>query len=178
VRLSGDEVIHARTLVWAAGVKPGELAAAVDVPVTRSRRIQVDEYLRVPGPEGVFAIGDVAGFVQDGAELSMMSPQAMQEGRHVGDTIQRLIDQRPLQPFHYRDKGTMATIGRHAAVAQIGPLALRGVLGWLGWLALHLYYIIGFRNRIVVLSSWAWNYFFYDRPIRLITQGKSGEGGE
>ena len=178
VKLSGGDVIRARTLVWAAGVKPGDLAAAVDVPTTKSRRIQVDENLRVPGREGVFAIGDVAAFMQDGAELSMMSPQAMQEGRYVGDTIRRLVAGQPLRPFRYWDKGTMATIGRHAAVAQIGRLAFKGTLGWLAWLALHLYYVIGFRNRVVVLSSWAWNYFFYDRPIRLITRGKSGEWGE
>lgn len=178
VSLSGGEVLHARTLVWAAGVMPGELTAVAGLPVTRSRRIQVDEYLRVPGVEGVFAIGDVAGFVQDGAELSMMSPQAMQEGRHVGDTIIRLVTRRPLRPFRYWDKGTMATIGRHAAVAQIGRVSLTGILGWLGWLALHLYYLIGFRNRIVVLASWGWNYFFYDRPIRLITRGRSEEWGD
>ena len=178
VKLSGGDVIRARTLVWAAGVKPGDLAAAVDVPTTKSRRIQVDENLRVPGREGVFAIGDVAAFMQDGAELSMMSPQAMQEGRYVGDTIRRLVAGQPLRPFRYWDKGTMATIGRHVAVAQIGRLAFKGTLGWLAWLALHLYYVIGFRNRVVVLSSWAWNYFFYDRPIRLITRGKSGEWGE
>lgn len=177
VRLSGDEVIQARTLVWAAGVKPGEVVAGLNVPLTRSRRVEVDEHLRVPGREGVFAIGDIAAFVQDGVELSMMSPQAMQEGRHVGDAIHRIVVGRPLNPFRYWDKGAMATIGRHAAVAQIGPLALKGIIGWLGWLGLHLYYIIGFRNRLAVLGSWAWNYFFYDRPIRLITRKKSGEWG-
>ncbi len=172
VRLSGDEVIAARTLVWAAGVKPGELVAAVDVPTTPSRRIRVDEHLAVPGRDGVFAIGDAAGFVQDGAELPMMSPPAMQEGRHVADTILRLAAGRPARPFHYRNKGIMATIGRHAAVAEVNGFAFKGILGWWAWLALHLYYIIGFRNRIAVLGSWAWNYFFYDRPIRLITRGR------
>jgi len=177
VKLSGDGVIPARTLVWAAGVKPSELAAGIGVRATRSRRIQVDEYLRVPDRDGVFAIGDVAGFVQDGAELAMMSPQAMQEGRYVGDVIRRLVAGQPFPPFRYRGKGTMATIGRHAAVAQIGRFSFKGILGWLAWLGLHLYYIIGFRNRMVVLGSWAWNYFFYDRPIRLITRRKGGEWG-
>jgi NADH dehydrogenase len=96
----------------------------------------------------------------------------------VGDAIRQLIAHQPLRPFRYWDKGSMATIGRHAAVAQVGRLSFKGPLGWLAWLALHLYYVIGFRNRIVVLGSWAWNYFFYDRPIRLITRAKTGEWGE
>ena len=108
----------------------------------------------------------------------MMSPQAMQEGRYVADAIVRLERKQPLRPFRYRDKGIMATIGRHAAVAQVGPLSFRGSIGWFVWLFVHLYYIIGYRNRLVVLISWAWNYVFYDRPIRLITRGEDGTEGE
>lgn len=178
IKVSSGEAIPARTLVWAAGVKPSDLAAALDLPRTGSKRIAVDEFLRIPGYEGAFAIGDAAGAMRDGKELLMMSPQAMQEGRYVADAILRLVNHRPLVPFRYRDKGIMATIGRHAAVAEVGPLKFRGPIGWFVWLFVHLYYIIGYRNRLAVLISWAWNYVFYDRPIRLITRGKDGVWGE
>lgn len=178
ITLSNGETLSAQTLVWAAGVKPSELDTALDVRRTQSQRIAVDPYLRIPDCPGAFAIGDVAGAIQDGRELAMMSPQAMQEGRYVADAIVRLERQRPLRPFRYRDKGIMATIGRHAAVAQVGPHSFKGPIGWFVWLFVHLYYIIGYRNRLVVLISWAWNYVFYDRPIRLITRGKDGTEGE
>ena len=178
ITLSSGETLAAQTLVWAAGVKPSELDTALDVRRTRSRRIAVDEYLRIPDCRGVFAIGDVAGATQDGRELAMMSPQAMQEGRYVADAILRLERRLPLRPFRYRDKGIMATIGRHAAVAQVGPLSFKGPTGWFVWLFVHLYFIIGYRNRLLVLISWAWNYVFYDRPIRLITRGGDGTEGE
>ncbi|MBI2529363.1 MAG: NAD(P)/FAD-dependent oxidoreductase [Candidatus Rokubacteria bacterium] len=178
ITLSSGEIVAARTLVWAAGVKPSELDTALGVRRTPSRRIAVDEYLRIPDYPGAFAIGDVAGAIQDGSELAMMSPQAMQEGRYVADAIVRLERKQPLQPFRYRDRGIMATIGRHAAVAQVGPLSFTGPFGWFVWLFVHLYYIIGYRNRLVVLISWAWNYVFYDRPIRLMTRGKDGTEGE
>ena len=129
ITLSSGDTLAARTLVWAAGVKPSELDSALDVRRTRSRRIAVDEYLRIPDCSGVFAIGDVAGATQDGRELAMMSPQAMQEGRYVADAILRLARGQPLRPFRYRDKGIMATIGRHAAVAQARPALVQGADG-------------------------------------------------
>jgi NADH:ubiquinone reductase (H+-translocating) len=110
ITLSSGETLSAQTLVWAAGVKPSELDTALDVRRTQSQRIAVDPYLRIPDCPGAFAIGDVAGATQDGRELAMMSPQAMQEGRYVADAIVRLERQRPLRPFRYRDKGIMATI--------------------------------------------------------------------
>jgi NADH dehydrogenase len=167
VRLSSGEELGCRTLVWAAGVKPERLATP-EVAVTRSGRVVVDEYLRIPG-QPVFAIGDIAAAMQDGRELAMMAPQAMQEGRYVAQTILRLGRNEPLVPFRYHDKGSMATIGRHAAVAQVGKFSFRGSLGWMAWLVLHLYYITGYRNRLTVFGSWIWNYIFYDRPIRLLT---------
>jgi NADH dehydrogenase len=178
ITLSCGETLTAQTLVWAAGVKPGELDTALDVRRTRSQRIAVDPCLRIPDCPGAFAIGDVAGVTQDGGELAMMSPQAMQEGRYVADAIVRLERKQSLQPFRYRDKGIMATIGRHSAVAQVGPLSFTGPIGWFVWLFVHLYFIIGYRNRLVVLISWAWNYVFYDRPIRLITRERDGTEGE
>lgn len=178
IMLSCGETLAAQTLVWAAGVKPGELDTALAVRRTTSRRIAVDTCLRIPDCPGAFAIGDVAGVTQDGRELAMMSPQAMQEGRYVADAIVRPQRKQLLRPCRYRDKGIMATIGRHAAVAQVGPLSFTGPIGWFVWLFVHLYYIIGYRNRLLVLISWAWKYVFCDRPIRLMTRGKDGAEAE
>jgi NADH dehydrogenase len=172
VLLSTGEVLPSRTLVWAAGVRASELAAPLGIPLTAQGRIVVDEHLCLPGRRNAFAVGDIASVTQGELELPMIAQPAIQGGAHVARTILRLETNEPLRPFRYRDKGIMATIGRHAAVAQIGKLAFKGVLGWYAWLALHLYFIIGFRNRAAVLLSWAWNYVFYDRPIRLITQGR------
>ncbi|HEX6029976.1 MAG TPA: NAD(P)/FAD-dependent oxidoreductase [Tepidiformaceae bacterium] len=170
VALSNDERIEAATLVWAAGVRPSELAAAVEVPRSRSGRLEVDEYLRVRGPDGVYAIGDIASFVQDGREVPMLSAPAMQEGRAAAKNILHDLAAQPLVPFRYRDKGSMATIGRNDAVAKLGPLQLTGFLGWMLWLWVHLYYLIGFRNRLAVLIGWAWNYVRFDRPVRIIAR--------
>jgi len=141
-----------------------------DVPRSRSRRLEVDGHLRLR-PD-VYAIGDVASVrPPDGAgELPMLSPPAMQEGRYVAKAIRQ--GGPPAEPFRYRDKGTMATIGRRAAVAQVGPVRLRGFLGWITWLVVHLYYLIGFRNRAAVLWSWGWDYLRRDRPIRLIVRSR------
>lgn len=172
VVLSGGEKLRCRTLVWAAGVKPNELVAQFRLPVTRSGRVEVDAYLRIKGHERVFAIGDIASVPYQGAEMPQLSAPAMQEGRAVARSIVRAHGGRPLLPFRYFDKGIMATIGRHDAVALLGRVKLKGLIGWLTWLFVHLYYIIGFRNRVVVLIEWAWDYFRYDRPIRLIERAK------
>ena len=174
--LSTGDTIGARTIVWSAGVGPTDplpdKGNGEGAPVARSRsgRLAVDEYLRLR--TGVYAIGDVASVRQGeaDAELPMLSPPAMQEGRYVARAI--LDGGTPARPFHYTDKGTMATIGRRAAVAQVGPVRLRGFLGWITWLVVHLYYLIGFRNRAVVLASWGWDYIRRDRPIRLIVRSR------
>jgi NADH dehydrogenase len=180
VGLSNGESLEAATLIWAAGVRPNALADGLAAERRKNGRLAVDEYLRLRGHERVFAIGDVAAFVQDGGELPMLAQPAIQAGRSVARNILRHVDGRPMRPFRYADKGIMAVIGRHAGVAQIGRLALRGWLGWVTWLAVHLYFIIGFRNRIAVLLRWAWNYIFYDRPIRFILPtmrgGRDDEG--
>ncbi|MBI3548791.1 MAG: NAD(P)/FAD-dependent oxidoreductase [Elusimicrobia bacterium] len=170
VRLSDGEAVPARTLVWAAGVKAAGLAAALHAPRSRSGRIEVDEFLRVKGRERVYAIGDLASFQQDGREIPMIAAPAMQQARHAAGNIRASLEGRPPAPFHYKDRGMMATIGRNAAVAQIGRLSLAGFAGWIAWLFVHLYFLIGFRNRLVVLLGWAWNYLRHDRPIRLITR--------
>ncbi len=180
--LSSGETIRSRTIVWSAGVGPVDPLSAgsdddeggVGVVVRRSRshRLAVDGHLRLR--PRVYAIGDVASVapsMRHQGELPMLSPPAMQEGRYVARMIragEAAVATQP--PFRYRDKGTMATIGRRAAVAQIGPLRLRGLLGWITWLVVHLYYLIGFRNRLAVLASWSWDYLRRDRPIRLIVR--------
>ena len=128
--------------------------------------------LRVEGMGCDVAIGDMAAVPFRGGEMPMLSAPAMQQGRRVARNILRAARGEDPQAFRYLDKGTMATIGRSAAVAEIGPLKLKGLVGWLAWLFVHLYYIIGFRNRLVVLVEWAWDYFRYDRPIRLIARAK------
>lgn len=177
VSLSTGDEISTRTIVWSAGVRPTDPVRDAGVRIDRSRsgRIEVDERLRVRGSPGLFAIGDVASVDAGGEELPMLSPPAMQEGRYVAGLIARGSaggsgDVDAAAPFRYVDKGAMATIGRNAAVASIGPLRLTGFLGWTAWLFIHLYYLIGFRNRLVVLAEWTWEYLRRDRPIRLITR--------
>ncbi len=126
--------------------------------------------LSLPGHPEVFVIGDLASYVhQIGAPLPGVAPVAMQEGRYVAKLIQTRLRRKTLPPFHYRDYGTMATIGRARAVAMIGPLRLSGFLAWLAWLFVHLMYIVEFQNRLLILLQWAWNYFTWNRAARLIT---------
>ncbi|MGH2608296.1 MAG: NAD(P)/FAD-dependent oxidoreductase [Tepidiformaceae bacterium] len=172
VTLEGGTPIAAETLVWAAGVRPAGLAGALAVARSRSGRVEVDEALRVRGLGGVYAIGDVASLEQDGREVPMLSAPAMQEGRHAAANILRDVGGEPPKRFRYRDKGSMATIGRNDAVAQIGRVQLTGFAGWVAWLVVHLYYLIGFRNRLAVLLGWAWNYIRLDRPVRIIARAR------
>lgn len=154
----GSEVATS-TMVWTAGVRPAALDLATG-------RVQVDDHFRIAGARGAYAIGDVAaGPGRRGEVLPMLSPPAMQAGRYVAREI--LHGPSP-RPFRYRDKGTLATIGRLAAVGQVGPFRFRGFLGWLVWLLVHLYYLIGFENRVQVLLRWAWYYVHLDRPVRMV----------
>jgi NADH dehydrogenase len=171
VELAPGEPIGARTLVWCAGVRPEALAVPELRPGSQGR-IAVDPELRIRGREREFAIGDAAAAQGRGEILPMMAPPAMQAGRHAAENILRAARGEALRPFVYRDKGVMATIGRSAGVAAIGRLRLKGFVGWVGWLVVHLYYLIGFRNRLAVLWGWAWDYFRYDRPIRLIARAR------
>jgi NADH dehydrogenase len=172
VVLAGSERVQAKTLVWAAGVKPSDLAGTIEAGRSRSGRIEVDQFLRVNGHENVFAVGDVASTMQDGKEVPMLSAPAMQEARVAAANILATIRKEPLKRFHYTNKGTMATIGKNSAVAHVWKFNFTGFIGWLMWLVVHLYYIIGFRNRIVVLLGWAWNYFRSDRPVRIIARAR------
>jgi NADH dehydrogenase len=186
VHLSSGEQLAAHTLIWAAGVKASPLAAALGVEVGRGGRIVVGPGLRIPGRPEAFAIGDVAAIGDGhGGVLPGVAQVAIQSGRHVAAEIRRQISGQAPQPFRYVDKGTMATIGRRAAVAEIpvpggGTAHLRGTPGWLAWLGLHLVYLVGFRNRASVLLNWAWNYLTWDRGPRLIFGGstrRDGTGG-
>lgn len=169
VEFSNGAQIEARTVVWSAGVRAtnptGEVAHA------RSRRLDVDDRLRLSRHPEVFVIGDLARVIDDGRELPMLSPPAIQEGRFAAGMISDDVRGagRARRPFRYRDRGAMAVIGRNSAVASIWGLQLTELVGWLVWLMVHLYYLIGFRNRLVVLVNWGWNYLRADRPIRIIT---------
>lgn len=179
IHLAGGEEIEARTLVWAAGVVPESLPTAPAAPRARDGRLLVDPELTIRGQQRAFAIGDIAWVERDGEPLPMMAPPAMQEGRHAAANVLRAIRGEPMEPFRYRDKGQMATIGRNHGITVRGKLKMKGFLGWIGWLVIHLYYLIGFRNRLAVLAGWTWNYLRFDRPIRIIARGKpSASPGE
>jgi NADH dehydrogenase len=171
----GDELLPSSSILWTAGVRPSPLAARAGVPLDRGGRIVVGPDCSIPGHPEAFAIGDVAAFVppgKDGAAgvpLPGVSPVAMQQGRHVARAITRTMRDEPRDPFHYVDKGTMATIGRSRAVAQIGRLRLWGLSAWLMWLFVHLWYLIGFRNRLAVFVDWCWSYLTFRHGARLIT---------
>ena len=170
VTFADGEVVPCQTLVWAAGVQANPLAATLGLPQDRGGRVVVGPDLRVPGHPDVWAIGDIAA-TRDrrGDLLPQLAPVAMQSGRHVARQIRRQLQARPTEPFRYVDKGTMATIGRRAAVAELpGGIRLRGALAWLAWLGLHLVFLVGKRNRLSVLLNWAWNYVTWDRGPRLI----------
>jgi NADH dehydrogenase len=171
VTLSDGTAIASATIVWSAGVRPNDPIGESPVPRFRNARIQVDEWLRIPGSAGAFAIGDAASPRVGDRDLPMLSPPAMQAGRYVAGAILGEVRGVPSErtPFHYVDKGTMATVGRNAGVTHLpGGLEFTGFVGWLTWLFVHIYYLIGFRNRISALAAWAWDYLRHDRPIRII----------
>jgi NADH dehydrogenase len=165
-----SEIIAAETVIWAAGVAASPLGATLGVPLDRAGRVLVEPDLTVPGSRTVFVIGDLASLTGvDGKPLPGVAQVAMQMGKHAARNVLRGIEQQPYRPFVYRDLGNMATIGRASAVADFGWMRLRGYLGWLAWLFVHVLNLIGFRNRLVVMVQWAWSYFSYQRAIRLIT---------
>jgi NADH dehydrogenase len=165
----GDAWIGARTVIWAAGVSASPLGATLGVPLDRAGRVRVSPRLTIPGHEEVHVIGDLALLEQEGRSVPGVAPAAIQQGRHAAANIARALRGEPLQPFRYRDKGSLATIGRAAAVADLGWLRLSGAIAWLAWLLIHIAFLIGFRNRALVLFQWAWSYVTYDRGARLIT---------
>jgi NADH:ubiquinone reductase (H+-translocating) len=160
--------IPADTTVWAAGVKGVPAMEQLHLPITRGR-IDVSSTLQVTGYENVWAIGDIAGAVgADGIPLPMVAPVAMQQGRFLAKQIQALIEAKPLSNFKYKDKGSMATIGRHKAIVEVKGIRISGPIAWLAWLWLHLFYILGGRNKIGTMADWTWNYLTFDRGNRHI----------
>ncbi|HEY3429843.1 MAG TPA: NAD(P)/FAD-dependent oxidoreductase [Cyclobacteriaceae bacterium] len=178
---TGEKLISA-TLVWAAGVKGQPLAGLHAESIGRGQRICVDEFNRVKGYENIFAIGDAALMEGDAKFPNghpMMSPPAMQQGQNLAENIRRLINKKPMKPFRYNDKGSMATVGRNKAVVDLNVFKTQyrsqGFFAWLLWMFVHLISIIGFRNKFFVMFSWWWSYFSYDKSNRLIiSRNKEG----
>jgi len=165
----GQERIEADTVIWAAGVEATALPRALGAPVDRGGRVLVEPDLSMPGHPEVFVIGDAAAFLhQDGKPLPGVAPAATQQGRFVARAIRATLAGTPRGTFRYVDKGNLATVGRSRAVADFGRVRLSGLLAWIGWLAIHILFLIGFRNRLIVLVQWFWSYVTYQRGTRLI----------
>jgi NADH dehydrogenase len=160
----GAERLEAKTVIWAAGVTSSPLARTLGVPVDRAGRIPVAPDLSVPGHPEVFVVGDLAAL----EGVPGIAPAAKQMGRHAAINIRRTLEGKTCLPFRYRDYGQLATIGRNAAVAMMGKLRLSGYPAWLLWLVAHIYFLINFRNRLVVMTEWAWSYWTYQRYARII----------
>ena len=162
----GEKTIPARIVLWAAGVQASPLAKSLGVPLDRAGRVLVNPDLTIPGHADVFVIGDLAAV----PDVPGVAPAAIQEGIHTARNIERALGGQPLRAFHYRDRGSRATIGRAAAVAEVGRVHLSGFVAWMAWLCIHIFYLIGFRNRLLVLLQWAWAYVTFQRGARLITR--------
>lgn len=164
----GQESIAARTVLWAAGVAASPLGKALGVPTDRAGRVRVTANLSVPGHPEVFVAGDLACLPEESAAIPAIAPAAKQMGRYCARSIRAALAGRPIEPFRYRHFGSLATIGRMAAVADFGRVRLSGLLAWWVWLTAHVYFLIGFRNRLVVLIDWAEAYWSYRRGARII----------
>jgi len=170
VLIAGKRV-SARTVIWAAGVKASSAGKWLGAEADRAGRVRVEPDLSVPGHPEIFVIGDTASLTEDGKLLPGVAPVAMQEGRYVARLIRRrLVGARNKKPFHYRDKGNLATVGRAFAIADLGFIKLSGFTAWVTWLVVHIFYLIGFRNRLLVMIQWAWAYLTYQRGARLISE--------
>jgi NADH dehydrogenase len=174
VQSGGEETrIAARTILWAAGVEASPLSkmpsTRTGVSLDRAGRVCVEPDLSVPHHPEILVIGDMTAFIQDGKQLPGVAPTAMQEGRFAARLIRNRLRNEKTNPFHYLDKGSLATIGRKSAVAQIGPFRFSGTFAWLTWLFVHLLYIVEFESRLVIALHWAYDYFTYNRGARLIT---------
>jgi NADH:ubiquinone reductase (H+-translocating) len=165
----GDERINTHTVLWAAGVTGSRFGRALGVPLDRAGRVIVNPDLTIPEHPEVYVVGDLASLVVDGVPVPGVAPAAMQEARHAANNLLRALRHEPGLPFRYQNKGSLATVGRSAAVAQLGKIKLSGPIAWLAWLFIHVMFLIGFRNRVVVVFQWAWSFLSYDRGARLIT---------
>ena len=166
----GDNRIPASVILWAAGVAASPLGQKLGVPLDRAGRVIVQPDLSIPGHPEVFVIGDLASLQDEhGKMLPGVAPVAIQQGKWVARTIARDLEHQPRRNFRYHDKGSLATIGRAAGVAQFPGFSLSGYFAWLAWLFVHIFFLIGFRNRLIVMIQWAWSYLTYERGARLIT---------
>ena len=170
IRLKSGEIIPAYTVIWAAGARAAGLNDRLGLATARQGRIAVEPTLQVAGHPEVYVIGDAAYRETNGVPLPMVAPVAIQMAETVAGNIVRTLRSVPLREFRYRDQGTLATIGRNAAVAHVFGLQLSGFPAWVMWLVVHIIQLIGFRNKLFVLLNWAWDYFFYERAARLITR--------
>lgn len=171
VVISTGHKLHTQTLIWAAGVKGNPVHGFAAETLGRASRLSVDEFNRVKGYENIFAVGDVAvmsGDPQYPNGHPMMAPPAMQQGELLAENIDRLIHQKPMKPFRYKDKGSMATVGRNKAVVDLKKLRFQGFFAWFIWMFVHLLSLIGFRNKVIVFINWLVSYFSYDKSNRLI----------
>ncbi len=164
----GEQFVPARTVLWAAGVAASPLGALLGVERDRAGRVPVAPDLSVPGHPEIFIAGDLASVVQDGKPVPGVAPAAKQMGAHVAAAMRARLSGKPAPAFRYRDFGNLATIGRMAAVVDLHGIKLSGLLAWWFWLAAHVFFLIGFRNRIIVLINWAWAYWSYQRHARII----------
>ena len=166
----GEERLPAAVVLWAAGVQASPLGKLLGAPTDRAGRVLVEPDLSVPGHKNVFVIGDLAALKQpDGRPVPGVAPAAIQMGQWAAKMIVRDLENQPRRDFIYKDKGSLATIGRAAAVADFGKLHISGFVAWMAWLLIHLFFLIGFRNRVFVMLEWAWSYFTFQRGARLIT---------
>jgi NADH dehydrogenase len=166
VQMYDGEVLHSKTAIWTAGVHGVPGAEQWGLPLTPNGQVKVLPTLQAPDHPEVYIAGDLAWFEQDGQPLPQVAQVAIQQGKRSGENILRQIQGQAPLPFHYRDKGMLAEIGRNAAAAQVWGRSFTGFLAWILWLGVHISYLIGFRNRIVVLINWAWDYLFWERGVR------------
>ena len=165
-----DSAIAARTIIWAAGVAPSKLARSLDAELDRAGRVKVGSDLTIPGHREAFVIGDLASCVDvEGRTMPGLAPVALQQGTAVAGNIRRAIEGRPYRQFRYVDKGMLATVGRAYAIAQFDGIKLSGFIAWIVWTFVHIAYLIGFRNRLIVMIEWAWAYFTSQRAARIVT---------
>ena len=171
VTLGDGSIIETQTLIWTAGAKAAEIIDSLGVEQASMGRVRVTPSLQLPLFSDTFVIGDAAFLVNgNGQPLPMLSTVAIQQGQAAAKNIRRMVEGKEPLPFHYKDPGLLATVGRNAAVARIFGISFSGFIAWVIWVFLHIYRIIGFRNRIIVMFNWAWDYFFYDNQVRLITK--------
>jgi NADH dehydrogenase len=169
VQLGADR-LEARTVVWCAGVAASPLGATLGVPLERGGRVIVEPDLTVPGHPEIQVVGDLAHLPGHLPPIPGVAPAAKQMGRHAARNVLAALAGRPMRPFRYRDYGQLATIGRSKAVAVFGTLRIWGWLAWVAWLTAHIFFLIGFRNRLVVLIDWAWAYWTFERSARIVTE--------